>query len=86
MDLSAQGFDWLLIDTQHGPMDRQNLGVMLNAVHSGAVFVYFSQLVPGTFSSLADTLGLIRLFFLAYIPGGCKAFVRVGINDRDGIQ
>ena len=32
----AQGFDWLLIDTQHGPMDRQNLGVMLNAVHSGA--------------------------------------------------
>jgi 4-hydroxy-2-oxoheptanedioate aldolase len=50
--MSHSGFDWLLIDTQHGPMDRQNLGVMLNAVHSG----------------------------------GAKAFVRVGINDRDGIQ
>jgi 2-keto-3-deoxy-L-rhamnonate aldolase RhmA len=37
MALYPQGFDWLLIDTQHGPMDRQNLGVMLNAVHSGAL-------------------------------------------------
>ena len=50
--MAHSGFDWLLIDTQHGPMDRQNMGVMLAAVHAG----------------------------------GCKAFVRVGIDDRDGIQ
>lgn len=47
-----QGYDWLLIDTQHGPMDREHMGVMISAVHAG----------------------------------GAKAFVRVGIGDRDGIQ
>ena len=50
--LAHAGYDWLLIDTQHGPVDREHMGVMINAVHSG----------------------------------GCKAFVRVGIGDRDGIQ
>lgn len=48
----GQGYDWLLIDTQHGPMDREHMGIMISAVHAG----------------------------------GCKAFVRVGIGDRDGIQ
>ncbi len=50
--VNGQGYDWLLIDTQHGPMDREHMGIMISAVHAG----------------------------------GCKAFVRVGIGDRDGIQ
>jgi len=50
--LANAGYDWLLIDTQHGPMDREHMGIMISAVHAG----------------------------------GCKAFVRVGIGDRDGIQ
>jgi len=33
--LSQSGYDWLLIDTQHGPWDGQNLGAMINAIHLG---------------------------------------------------
>ena len=33
--LAHSGYDWLLIDTQHGPMGNENLSAMLNAVCSG---------------------------------------------------
>src|SRR6202789_2544717 len=33
--LAHSGYDWLLIDTQHGPMDHQNLSAMLAAIGSG---------------------------------------------------
>ncbi|MCX6593844.1 MAG: aldolase/citrate lyase family protein [Acidobacteria bacterium] len=33
--LAHSGYDWLLVDTQHGPMDRQNLSAMLCAISSG---------------------------------------------------
>jgi len=33
--LAHSGYDWLLVDTQHGPMDRQNLSAMLAAIASG---------------------------------------------------
>lgn len=33
--LAHSGYDWLLVDTQHGPMDHQNLSAMLAAVSSG---------------------------------------------------
>ena len=33
--LSYSGYDWLLVDTQHGPMDRQNLSNMLSAISNG---------------------------------------------------
>jgi len=33
--LSHQGYDWLLIDTQHGPMDSMTLSNMLAAVSNG---------------------------------------------------
>lgn len=33
--LAHSGYDWLLIDTQHGPMDSITLSAMLNAVSSG---------------------------------------------------
>ncbi len=33
--LAHTGYDWLLVDTQHGPMDRQNLSAMLCAISSG---------------------------------------------------
>ncbi len=33
--LSFSGYDWLLVDTQHGPMDRQNLSNMLSAISNG---------------------------------------------------
>ena len=33
--LAHSGYDWLLIDTQHGPMNRENLAAMLCAVASG---------------------------------------------------
>jgi 4-hydroxy-2-oxoheptanedioate aldolase len=33
--LAHSGYDWLLVDTQHGPMDRQNLSTMLAAISSG---------------------------------------------------
>ena len=33
--LSHLGYDWLLIDTQHGPMDSITLSSMINAVSSG---------------------------------------------------
>ncbi len=33
--LAHSGYDWLLVDTQHGPMDRQNLSAMLCAIASG---------------------------------------------------
>jgi 4-hydroxy-2-oxoheptanedioate aldolase len=33
--LAHSGYDWLLVDTQHGPMDHQNLSAMLCAIASG---------------------------------------------------
>lgn len=33
--IAHSGYDWLLVDTQHGPMDRQNLSAMLCAIGSG---------------------------------------------------
>jgi len=33
--LAHSGYDWLLIDTQHGPMSFENLSSMLCAVSSG---------------------------------------------------
>jgi len=33
--LSFSGYDWLLIDTQHGAMDFMTLSAMINAVHLG---------------------------------------------------
>src|SRR5258705_10516699 len=33
--LAHSGYDWLLIDTQHGPMGNESLSAMLNAVCSG---------------------------------------------------
>jgi 4-hydroxy-2-oxoheptanedioate aldolase len=33
--LSHSGYDWLLVDTQHGPMDNITLSSMLNSISSG---------------------------------------------------
>lgn len=33
--LAHSGYDWLLVDTQHGPMNGENLSAMLCAVSSG---------------------------------------------------
>ncbi len=33
--LAHSGYDWLLVDTQHGPMDREKLSTMLCAISSG---------------------------------------------------
>src|ERR1700741_2131720 len=33
--LAHSGYDWLLIDTQHGPMGYEKLSAMLGAVASG---------------------------------------------------
>jgi 4-hydroxy-2-oxoheptanedioate aldolase len=33
--LACSGYDWLLVDTQHGPMDREKLSAMLCAIGSG---------------------------------------------------
>jgi len=33
--IAHSGYDWLLVDTQHGPMDGQNLSAMLCAIGSG---------------------------------------------------
>jgi 4-hydroxy-2-oxoheptanedioate aldolase len=33
--LSHSGYDWLLVDTQHGPMDSVTLGAMLGAISNG---------------------------------------------------
>jgi 4-hydroxy-2-oxoheptanedioate aldolase len=33
--LACSGYDWLLVDTQHGPMDREKLSAMLCAISSG---------------------------------------------------
>ena len=33
--LACSGYDWLLIDTQHGPMNHENLSAMLSAVENG---------------------------------------------------
>lgn len=33
--LSHSGYDWLLVDTQHGPMDRTLLPKMIAAIHLG---------------------------------------------------
>jgi 4-hydroxy-2-oxoheptanedioate aldolase len=33
--LAHSGYDWLLIDTQHGPMNHENLSAMLSAVENG---------------------------------------------------
>jgi 4-hydroxy-2-oxoheptanedioate aldolase len=33
--LAHSGYDWLLIDTQHGPMDREKLSAMICAIASG---------------------------------------------------
>jgi len=33
--LAHSGYDWLLVDTQHGPMNGENLSTMLCAVSSG---------------------------------------------------
>src|ERR1700729_638310 len=33
--LAHSGYDWLLVDTQHGPMDHEKLSVMLAAIANG---------------------------------------------------
>src|SRR5689334_12124116 len=33
--LAHSGYDWLLIDTQHGPMDREKLSAMICAIGNG---------------------------------------------------
>src|ERR1700688_1648082 len=33
--LAHSGYDWLLIDTQHGPLNHENLSAMLRAVENG---------------------------------------------------
>ncbi len=33
--LAHSGYDWLLVDTQHGPMDRERLSAMLCGIASG---------------------------------------------------
>src|SRR6476660_10521460 len=33
--LAHSGYDWLLVDTQHGPMDHEKLSTMLCAIGSG---------------------------------------------------
>ncbi|MSV28683.1 MAG: hypothetical protein EXQ52_08055 [Bryobacterales bacterium] len=33
--IAHSGYDWLLVDTQHGPMDREKLSTMLCAISSG---------------------------------------------------
>src|ERR1700743_2714348 len=33
--LAHSGYDWLLVDTQHGPMDHEKLSAMLCAIGSG---------------------------------------------------
>lgn len=33
--LAHSGYDWLLVDTQHGPMDHERLSAMLAAISSG---------------------------------------------------
>src|SRR6202035_2464301 len=33
--LAHSGYDWLLVDTQHGPMDHEKLSTMLAAIASG---------------------------------------------------
>jgi 4-hydroxy-2-oxoheptanedioate aldolase len=33
--LSNSGYDWLLVDTQHGPMDPERLSAMLGAIANG---------------------------------------------------
>ena len=33
--LAHSGYDWLLVDTQHGPMDPEKLSAMLCAIASG---------------------------------------------------
>jgi len=33
--LAHSGYDWLLVDTQHGPMDHEKLSTMLSAIGSG---------------------------------------------------
>jgi 4-hydroxy-2-oxoheptanedioate aldolase len=33
--LSHSGYDWLLVDMQHGPMDYTTLSSMLSAIHNG---------------------------------------------------
>src|SRR6202051_121887 len=35
VQLAHSGYDWLLIDTQHGPMNHENLSAMLSAVENG---------------------------------------------------
>lgn len=33
--LSHAGYDWLLVDTQHGPMNPETLSHMISAIHNG---------------------------------------------------
>ena len=33
--LAHSGYDWLLVDTQHGPMDHEKLSAMLSAIANG---------------------------------------------------
>lgn len=35
VQMSFSGYDWLLVDTQHGGMDRQNMPNMLAGIHAG---------------------------------------------------
>jgi len=33
--LAFSGYDWLLVDTQHGPMDHEKLSAMLSGISNG---------------------------------------------------
>ena len=45
--IAHSGYDWLLVDTQHGPMDHENLSAMLCGIANGGA--------KSIWSALADT-------------------------------
>ena len=55
--LAHSGYDWLLVDTQHGPMTYEKLSTMLASIaHGGAKFDFARKL-----AGALCYVGLVRL-------------------------
>ena len=81
--LAHSGYDWLLIDTQHGPMNPETLSYMIGAVGSGGAK---SMVRVGGYSDrpgIQQGLNHIRVF-LRHVFG--KKLGAIGRGPADELQ
>ena len=56
--VSHLGYNWVLIDAQHGPLNPETLGTMITAAQSGGVKVFVRVADPGDRNGAQQALDL----------------------------